>query len=278
MADRFWIALVDVFPGTPDDPEWVESFGDAAGGGFVHVLGMAKDAAAFRRAVAEALSGHGWEARGFEEVELLAAVKAREPLSPALEALESQLLRTGRLQFSRFFLYPRDESSTAAWLDQEAQDGRLSLTQSTVLANLARMLSSVELPELDESVGLTGQGSEELEVHLPHRSEAGLDLSILVRSDAEITVDYEYGHLHFSPELGNDWIGQALEFVYGALQGGVKVEIWATGDKLEQSRALLLLENGDWFPFPAWAATPDPDPAAEPVAVTKLSFLEPGAS
>lgn len=272
--DRFWIALVDVSPGTPDNPEWINAFGGSAGGGFVHVLGMARSQESFRRLVRDDLARHGWEARSFEEVELLAVVKAREPLSPALEELERKLLRTGGLQFGRFFLYPRQETSTSDWLAQEASDERLSLTQSAVLSNLSRMLRSVDLPQLDESVGLTGQGDEEMEISLPHRLDDELDLSVIVRGDELITMDYGYGHVHFGPGAGTDWIGEALEFLFGALQGGVKVEIWATGDKLEQSRALLLLENGDWLPCSLWSATPDPA-AGPPLAVKKLSFLDP---
>lgn len=273
--DRFWIALVDVSPVTPDNAEWLEAFGGSSGGGFVHVLGMARDRDGFRRVVQDDLARHGWVAGAFEEIERLSIVKAREPLSPALEELEERLLRTGDLQFGRFFLYPRQEASIAEWLAQEAADERLTLTQSAVLSNLSRMLSSLDLPQLDDGVGLTGQGSPELEISLPHRSDEELDLVIVVRSDDEIVMDYGYGHLHFAPEAGNDWIGQALEFLYGALQGGVKIEIWATGDKLEQSRALLLLENGDWYPLPMWSATPDPEAARPPAVVKTLSFLEP---
>ncbi|HEU4866139.1 MAG TPA: hypothetical protein VFV09_00285, partial [Actinomycetota bacterium] len=136
-----------------------------------------------------------------------------------------------------------------------------------------RMLRHLDLSQLDEGIGLTGQGSEVLEIHLPHQNPSELDVTILVRRDEEVTVDYEYGHVHFNSSVGADWVSQSLEFIFGALQGGVKVEIWADGDKLQQSRALILLENGDWHPFPMWSANPSPA-LGEPAAIVKvLSFV-----
>lgn len=277
-TDRFWIALVDVRPDTPDNPEWLDSFGDSSAGGFVHVMGMARNAPAFQQDVADDLATQGWVAAGFDDVELLSALRTREPLSPAFEEMEQALLETGELQFGRFFLYPSEESSPQDWLAQEAEDRRLTNTQRTVLSNLSRMLRHLTLPQLDEGIGLTGQGTDVLEVHLPHRNLEELDLTILVRLDGEITVDYEYGHVHFTPALGDDWLNQALEFVYGALQGGVRVEIWATGTRLDQSRPLILLDSGEWFAFPLWSSTPESRRGNSPTLVKTLSFLEPEAS
>lgn len=271
--NRFWITLVDVHPGTPDNSEWLAAFGDSASGGFVHVMGLAKTPEALHEAIGRELAGHGWRAASFDDTEPLAALKGRESLSEAFEEMEKALLRTGDLQFGRFFLYPAEELSTPEWLALEAEDRRLTITQSTVLTNLSRMLQSLTLPQLDHSVGVTGQGTDALHIHLPHRDEAELDLTILVTSDTEITVDYEYGHLHFNREVGTDWVDQALDFLYGALQGGVKVEIWSTDGRLEHSRALILLENGDWHPFPLWSTTPTPGPSGEPTVVKVLSFL-----
>lgn len=276
--NRFWIALVDVRPGTTDNAEWLDAFGDSASGGFVHVMGLARTPEAFEQDVGRELAGHGWRAASFGDLELLAALKGREPLSAAFEEMEKNLLRTGELQFGRFFLYPSDELPIPEWLALEAEDRRLTLTQSTVLSNLSRMLQHLTLPLLDQSVGLTGQGTDELHINLPHREDTELDLTILVTSDDEVTIDYEYGHLHFNAAMGSDWVGQALEFIYGALQGGVKVEIWTTGSRLEHSRALILLENGDWHPFPLWSAAPEPEPSREPTLVKLLSFLEPEPS
>ncbi|MEX0790276.1 MAG: hypothetical protein WD178_05810 [Actinomycetota bacterium] len=271
--DRLWIVLVDVRPDSPDNPAWLETFGDSAGGAFVHVMGLAPHSEAFQGAVGETLAGQGWRAATFDDLELLSDLKSREPLSASFEAMEGHLLRTGELQFGRFFLYPREDIATSKWLASESQDRRLTLTQSSLLSNLARMLGHLTLPGLDQGIGLTGQGSEVLEVHLPHRDQSELDLTILVRLDEEITIDYEYGHVHFNPSAGPDWVNQALEFLYGALQAGVKVEIWAAGDRLEQSRALILLENGDWHPFAMWSATPDAPAAGAPGIVKVLSFL-----
>ena len=197
----------------------------------------------------------------------------REPLSAAFEEMERNVVRTGELQLGRFFLYPPEDVATSEWLAHESEDQRLSLTQSAVLSNLSRMLRHLPLSQLDQGIGLTGQGSQVLEVHLPHRDPLELDLTILVRQDEEITIDYEYGHVHFNSAAGTDWVSQALEFVYGALQAGVKVEIWAAGDKLQQSRALILLENGDWHPFAMWSATPDAPAGGTPTIVKVLSFL-----
>jgi hypothetical protein len=271
-SDRFWIALVDVHPDTTENPDWLEIFGENASGGFVHVMGLARSPQEFERSVREDLAVHRWRVASFDDLELLSDLKSREPLSAAFEAMEKALLKTGDLQFGRFFLYPPEEIAIPDWLAHESQDRRLTLTQSMVLSNLSRMLRHLELPELDRGIGLTGQWSEMLEVHLPHRAESELDVTILVHLDEEITIDYEYGHVHFNPSVGADWIDQALEFIYGALQAGVKVEIWATGDKLEQSRASILLENGEWHPFPLWSATPDPVPG-DPSVVKMLSFL-----
>lgn len=272
-TERFWIALVDVHPRSADNPEWLEMFGDSAGGGFVHVMGLARSPEAFQRAVSNDLAAHGWKAASFDDLELLSEVKSREPLSAAFENMEKEVLRTGELQFGRFFLYPPADIATTEWLAQEAEDQRLSLTQSTLLGNLSRMLRHLALSQLDEGIGLTGQGSDILEIHLPHKDPLQLDITILVSRDEEVTIDYEYGHVHFNSAVGADWVSQSLEFIYGALQGGVKVEIWADGDKLQQSRALILLENGDWHPFPMWSATPAP-PAGEPPSILKvLSFL-----
>jgi hypothetical protein len=271
--DRFWIVLVDVHPDSPDNADWVRMFGDSAGGGFVHVMGLAPGPEAFQREIRKDLAGHGWEAASFDDLELLSDLKAREPLSAAFESMEKDVLRTGELQFARFFLYPPADIATTEWLAQESEDQRLSLTQSTLLANLSRMLRHLTLSQLDEGIGLTGQGSEILEIHLPHQNSSELDVTILVRRDEEVTVDYEYGHVHFNSSVGADWVSQALEFIFGALQGGVKVEIWADGDKLQQSRALILLENGDWHPFPMWSATPSAA-LGEPASIVKvLSFV-----
>ncbi|HEX2148810.1 MAG TPA: hypothetical protein VHI31_01350 [Actinomycetota bacterium] len=271
--DRFWIVLVDVLPDAPDNADWLRSFGDSAGGGFVHVIGLAPNTESFQQAIRDDLATHGWVASTFSDLELLSDLKSREPLSPAFEEMEKEVVRTGELQFGRFFLYPLEDVVTTDWLAQESQDRRLSLTQSTLLSNLSRMLRHLTLTQLDQGMGLTGQGSDILEVHLPHRNAGELDLTILARRDEDITIDYEYGHVHFNASVGADWISQALEFIYGALQGGVKVEIWATGDKLERSRALILLENGDWHPFLAWSATPDPMAGDSPTIVKVLSFV-----
>ncbi|CAN5848793.1 hypothetical protein BH23ACT12_BH23ACT12_22390 [soil metagenome] len=271
--DRFWIALVDVRPYAPDNPAWLETFGDSSGGAFVHVMGMASNPAAFQKVINDNLAEPGWHAATYEDLELLSEMKSREPLSAAFEEMERRVLRSGELQFGRFFLYPLDDIATSEWLASESEDRRLSLTQSTLLSNLSRMLRHLTLPRLDEGIGLTVQGTGALEVHLPHRDSLELDLTILVRQEEEITIDYEYGHVHFNASVGADWVDQALEFLYSALQAGVKVEIWATGDKLQQSRALILLENGDWHPFPTWSATPDAQSGEAPVIVKVLSFL-----
>lgn len=271
--DRFWIALVDVRPDDPGNPAWLESFGDSAGGAFVHVMGLAPHPKAFRKAIRDDLARQGWLAATFDEIELLSDLKSREPLSAAFEEMERKVLRTGELQLGRFFLYPLEDIATIEWLADESEDRRLSLTQSAVLSNLSGMLRQLTLPQLDQGIGLTGQGSEVLEVHLPHRDPLELDLTILIRQEEEITIDYEYGHVHFNSAAGADWVSQALEFVYGALQAGVKVEIWVAGDKLQQSRALILLENGDWHPFPMWSATPDGPAGDAPAIVKVLSFL-----
>jgi len=272
---RFWIALVEVRPDVPDNPQWLDSFGDSAGGAFVHVMGLGKSPSAFQDTVGADLARNGWVAAGFDDLEPLAALRAREPLSPALQQMEKALLATGDLQFGRFFLYPYDELSTPEWLAEEAQDPRLSLTQTTVLQNLARMLQRLSLPDLDESIGLTGQGSDELEIHLPHRSPTELDVTVLVCGDEEITIDYEYGHVHFTPKKGTDWISQSLDFLYGALQGGVRVQMWADAGRLTHSRALILLDNGGWQPYPLWSSHPDEEPDGEPTLTRFLSFLGP---
>lgn len=276
-SDRFWIALVDVHPDSPDNPDWLEMFGDSASGGFVHVMGMARTPESFQREIRRELANSGWRAASFDDLELLSDLKSKEPLSDAFEEMEKTLLRTGELQYGRFFLYPPDDVATPKWLAQESEDRRLTLTQSAVLNNLSRMLRHLSLPQLDQGIGLTGQGSEILEIHLPHREPSELDVTILVQQDDEITVDYEYGHVHFNSAAGADWNNQALEFIYGALQGGVKVEMWASGDKLEHSRALILLENGDWHSFAMWSATPGSVPEEAPSIVKFLSFLGPEA-
>lgn len=272
-ADRVWIALVDVHPDSPDNPDWLDLFGDGAGGGFVHVMGLTPGPEALQRAIDAELAAHGWAAASVDDIELLSDLKSREPLSAAFETMEQQLLRTSEMQFGRFFLYPPADIPTTEWLAQESEDERLSLSQSSMLNNLSRMLRHLTLPQLDEGIGLTGQGSDILQIHLPQQNPSELDVTILVHRDEEVTVDYEYGHVHFNSSLGADWLSQALEFVFGALQGGVKVEIWADGDKLRQSRALILLENGDWHPFPMWSATPDPVVDDPPSIVKVLSFL-----
>lgn len=271
--DRFWIVLVDVHPDTPTNRDWLEMFGDSAGGGFVHVMGMAPNPEAFQRDIRREFANSRWKAAKFDDLELLSDLKAKEPLSDAFEEMEKTLLRTGEMQFGRFYLYPPEDVSSPRWLAQEAEDRRLTLTQSTVLNNLARMLNQLSLPQLDEGIGLTGQGSDVLEIHLPHRDPSELDVTILVRQDEEITIDYEFGHVHFNAAAGDDWTSQALEFMYGALQAGVKVQMWASGDQLEHSRALILLDNGDWHGFAMWSATPGSAPDREPTLVKVLSFL-----
>lgn len=273
-TDRFWIALVDVRPNASDNTDWLEYFGENAAGGFVHVMGLARSPERFQQSIQAELQGRNWTAHSFDDLELLSTVKAREPLSSAFEALERELLRTGELQFGRFYLYPADQADPSDWLSSEGGDERLSRTQRIVLSNLAGMLRSLPLPGLGEGIGLTGQGTDELEIHLPHREPAELDVTILVRMDEEITVDYEYGHLHFLQREGEEWVDEALEFIYSSLQGGIRVEIWAVGDKLSHSRASILLENGEWFAFPMWSASLSPPAAEAPTETKLLSFLD----
>ena len=273
--DRFWIALVDVRPDTPENRDWLASFGDNSGGGFVHVMGMARSSRAFQQAVADSLAEHGWTGASFDDLELLSSLKGKQPLSPAFEEMERALLKTGALQFGRYFLYPQEDAPIPDWLAQEAENRRLTETQSAVLADLSLMLRQLDLPRLDEGLGVTGQGTDVLEVYLPHRDEQAPDLAITVTRDQEITFDYQYGHVHFGPGLGADWVREALEFLYGALQGGVKVQVWAAEDKLLQSRALILLENGEWHPFALWSTTPEPLTDEEPTFEKELSYLDP---
>ncbi|HEX2148738.1 MAG TPA: hypothetical protein VHI31_00980, partial [Actinomycetota bacterium] len=156
--DRFWITLVEVIPDTPDNQDWLEYFGDGAAGGFVHVMGMARSPAGLQEAITTELARHRWIPRAFDDLELLTDLKSREPLSLAFEEMEAELLQTGDLQFGRFFLYPSQEQSTMEWLAREAEDPRLSFTQSTVLNNLSGMFRQLSLTRLDEGIGLTGQG------------------------------------------------------------------------------------------------------------------------
>lgn len=241
-------------------------------------MGLARNADALRRRVGAELANYGWSAASFDDVELLSAVKAREPLSHAFEEMERLLLKTGQLQFGRFFLYPLAELASAQWLAEESEDPRLSATQSALLENLAQMLGQLAPDLIAEDIGLTGQGTQTVDIFLPHREESELDLTIRVRGDVEITVDYGYGHLHFCGERGGEWALQALDFIYGALQGGVRVEIWARDGTVGWSRALLLLENGDWSPMTAWSALPEPLPETQPSVVKLLGFTGPAGT
>lgn len=269
---RFWIALVDVRPDTDTNPNWLEHFGDSAAGGFVHVMGLAPSSKQFVEMIREELSGFGWQAVSVDELELMSELKSREKLSPSFDAMEERLLQTGETQFGRFFLYPTNELTTPEWLATEAQDSRLTATQSTVVGNLGKMLESVDLPDLGSGVGVTGQGQESLEIVLPHRDPAESALRIRVVADSLITFDHGFGHIHFEP--GPDWVTDALELVYGALQGGVRVEIWTDpkGTTVEQSRVSMLLENGEWQAVAAWSASRNLDRRNEPDTVRVLSF------
>ena len=236
----------------------------------MYVLALANDAGTFRSAVAEDLAKRHWLATEFQEVEPFGERATRAPVAQELFDLEDELLVTGEPQFGTWHLYFGEETSTTEWLRGEARSPDRSEAQKLVLDALGRMLEQVDTPRLG---GVSLQEDEdELTVTLAHEDETMPGLEVFVEK-GQVVIDHGYGHLHFSEDKSPDWVDEALQFLYSALQGGVKVDVWEQDGELEKSMTFILLKGGEtWGEYVGWARTPDPSFDGLPTETRILTF------
>ena len=132
------------------------------------------------------------------------------------------------------------------------------------------MLKQIELPLLD---GLDMAHEEDrIIVNLTHHEGIGApDLAVSV-GDAEIVVDYGLSHAHSGKRAEDRPLDDAYDFIYSALQGGVKVEVWDRPDAtIERTRTCILIEDRGWEPYTAEA--PRPAPSFDDLRPTRGCYL-----
>lgn len=265
-----WIALVHIAPDEPGNPAWTKDFGNSSTGAYVNVLAMASDAESFRSVVAEDLAGNNWLATDFEDMEPFSDRSTSAAVTQELFDLEDELIATGDPQFATWHLYFDEDTSTTEWLRLEAQSDGRSEPQIKILDALAAMLERVEAPSL-EGVSIE-EDAEELTVVLAHEDESSYDFGILIGKD-QVVIDHGYGHLLYSEEKSSDWMEEVLQFIFNALQGGVKVEAWEQDGELERSRTFIMLEGTEaWAEYSAWAVAPNPSFDDPPTETRIISF------
>lgn len=265
-----WIGLVEAAPINAGDPQWTEHFPHSTGG-FTTGVAFAADAADFRSRMAEALAELGAVAASFEDVETLEARHAREADGNPHEELIGALRRTGFPQLGEFHLYgPEEFESDSDWLEAMAERDDLTEVQRDLLRQLAKMLSGLDLPFLDHIDIETPDGSTV--VNLPHRADGGINLEVRVTGEGEVVIDYGLSHVHFAGGRGSDRADEVYNFIYSALQGGVMVEVWSVGDRIDRSRTLILAEGGGWNTYSTTASTPSVTFDDEPTDRRLLGF------
>lgn len=266
-----WIALVHIEPDVPGNPEWIKDFGNSSTGAFVNVLALAHDGESFKAAVAADLAGNNWRATDFEDLESFFDRSTNTAVAQELFDLADELAASGEPQFATWHLYFDEDTSTTEWLRLEAQSAGRSEPQIKVLDALAGMLDTLETSGLD-GVSIE-EDDEEITVVLAHEDESSFDFGIMVGRD-HVVIDHGYGHLHFSQDSSPEWMDDAVQFIFNALQGGVKVEAWEKKGELERSRTFIKLEGGEeWGEYSAWALEPNPSFDDTPTETKIISFI-----
>ncbi|MGQ0679413.1 MAG: hypothetical protein ACT4OM_07140 [Actinomycetota bacterium] len=270
-ASEPWIGLVHVVPDKPDNVLWTEDFGSSTTGAYVHILAFASDKPSYQACIVEDLAANGWRADEIDEVQEFSSWSSGREVAPELFECAEELLISGEPQFGTWHLYfDDDDTSTEQWLMKEAQAPDRSEAQTRVLESLSRMLEQVDATALD-GISLQEEGPE-LTIGLNHVDDAIPELEVIVGVD-HIVVDHGFGHLHFSAGKQQDYLEEAMEFLFGALQGGVRVDAWMVEGELVKSMTYALLEGGsEWTEYSAWASEPDPSFDEPPTQTMVLNF------
>jgi hypothetical protein len=241
MGSEVWVGLVTVVPGV-DASLWSEEFGKAQGG-VTWALAMAANESEFRESVGRLVVEEGWAAEGWEDVATFSKTFADEDAPEELQEARLEVMKSGEPQLTTFYLFrPPDFGADEGWVGQLDKTDFTPL-QVEIAEDLQGMTQEVDLPLLLGVSAVEKDGA--VEFLLYHSDEESPNLSIEVEGSS-ITVDYEYGHIHFRESDGDDWIDYALTFVSSALQGGAKIEMWDEDGEPVISRTLLLDDEGGW--------------------------------
>jgi hypothetical protein len=271
-----WIGLVEVKPVRDDEPRWRDHFGPAAGG-FANPVAFATDASGFQQAIAAALREVGGEAVSFEDVETLQSRRAQMGDSDLFSGLAAELERSGQPQLGSFHLFGAEEfESSAKWLESQSERGDLTKLQSQTLREIGRMLGRLDLPLL----GGVSLASEEARVivNLTHGTDGHPDLGVSIGED-DVVVEYGLGHAHFGGAVEEKTpLGDANSFIFSALQGGVKIEVWEKpGGTIDRTRTSILAVDGTWDPLTTVATNPSVSFDTSPTYTRVLSFASPSS-
>jgi hypothetical protein len=265
-----WIGLVEVKPIRDDEPRWREHFGPAAGG-FASPVAFATDASEFQQAIGAALREVGGEAVYFEDVETLQSRRAQLRDPDLFSDLAAELERSGQPQLGSFHLFGAEEfESSAEWLESQSERGDLTKLQSQTLREIGRMLGRLDLPLLG-GVSLANEEARVI-VNLTHRTDGRPDLGVSIGED-DVVVEYGLGHAHFGGGVEKTPLGDANSFIFSALQGGVKIEVWEKpGGTIDRTRTLILAVDGAWDPLTTVATNPSVSFDTSPTYTRVLSF------
>jgi hypothetical protein len=268
-----WIGMVEVKPTSQGEARWREHFGEAAGG-YATAVALVTSAVEFQRAVAGALTEVGGEAVAFDDVETLESRRAQLRDGNPHEDLVAELKRSGQPQLGVFHNYGAEEfESSADWLESQSERADLTKLQSQVLRQIAAMLGDLDIPLLG-GVNLANEEGR-IVVNLTHESDGGLDLAVSVGDD-EVVVDYGLSHAHFGGDGEKKRLDDAYDFIFSALQGGVKIEVWEKPDgTIDRTRTSIMVDDGAWESYTTHAASQSPSFEEPPTYTKLLSFASP---
>jgi hypothetical protein len=268
-----WIGLVEVKPSRQGEPQWREQFGEAAGG-FATAVALVTNAVEFERAIAAALTEVGGEAVAFDDVETLESRRAQLRDGNLHEDLVAELERSGQPQLGVFHNYGAEEfESSADWLESQSESSDLTKLQSQVLRQIAGMLRDLNLPLLG-GVNLANEEGRVV-VNLTHESDGGPDLAVSVGDD-DVVVDYGLSHAHFGGDGEKKPVDDAYDFIFSALRGRVKIEVWEKADgTIDRTRTSIMADDGAWEFYTADAPSPSPSFDEPPTYTKLLSFASP---
>jgi hypothetical protein len=268
-----WIGLVEVKPRRQGEPHWREHFGEAAGG-FATAVALVTSADEFQRAIAAALTEVGGEAVAFDDVETLESRRAQLRDGNLHEDLVAELEGSGQPQLGVFHNYGAEEfESGADWLESQSESSDLTKLRSQVLRQIAGMLRDLKLPLLG-GVNLANEEGR-IVVNLTHEIDGGPDLAVSVGDD-DVVVGYGLSHAHFGGDGEKKPVDDAYDFIFSALQGRVKIDVWEKADgTIDRTRTSIMVEDGGWESYTADAPSPSPSFDEPPTYTKLLSFASP---
>jgi hypothetical protein len=264
-----WIGLVEVKPTSWGEAQWREHFGEAAGG-FATAVALVTNAVEFQGAIAAALPEVGGKAVSFDDVETLESRRAQLRDGNLHDDLVAELERSRQPQFGVFYSYGAEEfESSADWLESQSERRDVTKLQSQVIRQIAGVLRDLDLPLL--GVDLTSK-DDRIVVNLTHGSDGDPYLAVSVAND-EVVVDYGLSHAHFGGDGEEKRVDEACDFIFSALQGRVKIEVWEKADgTIDRTRTSIMVEDGAWEFYTADAPSPSPSFDEPPTYTKLLSF------